>query len=362
MKLTNEQYFVLLASGKLDRLLLKKLSGASCNSLIACQALYGASGFTVRPARLKVGMRHGFVKLWRSSLDTDIWKNVKAWRVFEWCLLNAKYKEESDVLGDQAIVLQPGQLVATNSTIAKECGLSLRNVRTAMSLLGHESVMKLTCKTTNKGTVITVCNWATYQSEENQNDTPTDKQTTNKRQTNDTPYNKEKKERSKETTPPTPQGAGSVCDFEMQFDPVTASVLEAWQQQRERRGLAFVADKKTRQAAGEAARLLHGNSLTLEQLKTAMGNLLADPEARERYTLRGLVNNVSQWLKPRAAPSKAPASRQDPKRNFSGRCSCGQEMSKAMQISSSEITEKCQKCGNWVDLRRELPATESAKA
>ncbi len=97
----------------------------------------------------------------------------------------------------------------------RELHLSIRNVRTCLSTL--VKIKNLTIKSTNKFSIITICNWNIYQNTEFENDKQSDKQVTNKRQTSD---NKQEHKECKEykeynTSSPKKTGDGYSPGFLM---------------------------------------------------------------------------------------------------------------------------------------------------
>jgi len=136
-------------------------------------------------------MHRGFVKLWRKSNDTEIMKNHKLWTFWCWCLIKASYKEHSIIVGNTEVILEPGQFIFGRNKASDELGLSQQNIRTFLKTLQkHE---KVTIKSTNKFSIISVTNWGTYQDKENQIN-----QQTNKRLTNDQQTTNHKQERLRE--------------------------------------------------------------------------------------------------------------------------------------------------------------------
>lgn len=81
-----------------------------------------------------------------------------------------------------------GEFVTSLKTITEETGLTIRKIRTSTNRL--KSTSEMTIKSTNKYTIITICNYDTYQcndEDERQTERQTerqsnDNQTTNKRQ------------------------------------------------------------------------------------------------------------------------------------------------------------------------------------
>jgi len=79
------------------------------------------------------------------------------------------------MIGNQQITLQPGQFIFGRRKASKEIGLSERQTRTCIDSL--KTMENLTIKTTNKFSVVTVVNWASYQVSE---DKTTRKTTSNR--------------------------------------------------------------------------------------------------------------------------------------------------------------------------------------
>lgn len=120
-------------------------------------------------------MERGYVKLWRKSLNGGILGNQKLWTFWCWCLLKATHKQIKQMVGFQEVLLEPGQFIFGRKKAAKELKISERSIRTIiLNLKKHE---KLTIKTTNKFSVITIVNWELYQSE---NTKSTSKSTSNR--------------------------------------------------------------------------------------------------------------------------------------------------------------------------------------
>jgi len=92
-----------------------------------------------------------------------------------------------------------GQLITSLASLKDQTGISIRSIRTCLSRL--KSTQELTIKTTSRYTLITICNYSTYQTREPANDTPPDTPATSHRQTNDNKQEgKElKNEKKKET-------------------------------------------------------------------------------------------------------------------------------------------------------------------
>ncbi|MBN2178229.1 MAG: conserved phage C-terminal domain-containing protein [Deltaproteobacteria bacterium] len=123
-------------------------------------------------------MNRGWIKLYRRSLDSGILRNHNVWVLFTYCLLKASHKQRKAIIGNQEIILEPGQFIFGRRVAARETGLSEREVRTGLDILKNWKI--LTIKTTNRFSVITIVNWGTYQGGESEDDPQNDQQPANK--------------------------------------------------------------------------------------------------------------------------------------------------------------------------------------
>ena len=142
------------------------------------------------------GYGSGFVVTHRSKLKWEWFTQPLTAHLFEFLILSANYKAKQW----QGITINRGQCITSISSICEKTGLTARQARTSLKRL--ESTGEIKVKTTNRFTMVTVCNYSKYQLTEKQSD----KQTTNKRQTNDKQTtttnkgNKGNKENNKDNT------------------------------------------------------------------------------------------------------------------------------------------------------------------
>ena len=116
--------------------------------------------------------------------------------------------------------IQAGSFVTSYNTITKETGLTLAETRTCITKL--KKTGELTSKTTNKYTLISLCNWEKYQSHGEQSNKQNDKPTTNEQQMNNkrTTTTKEIKEKKE-----TKEGKERESDTQSKIPP-DLSVIE----------------------------------------------------------------------------------------------------------------------------------------
>ncbi len=107
-------------------------------------------------------MSSGYIKLHRSLLTHPIMANADLLKFWLWCLMRANHKQADVLVGYTTVRLQPGQFIFGRNSAAAQTGYSPQNIRTFVRTL--EKLENLTKESTKTYTVLTVCNWDTYQS------------------------------------------------------------------------------------------------------------------------------------------------------------------------------------------------------
>jgi len=132
-------------------------------------------------------MHRGYVKLWRKSFDSGMMTNANLWLFWTWCLLKASHKKTKVLVGFQEVELNQGDLVFGRQKAAAALNFSERTVRSCLETLKNSK--QIAIKTTSKYSIISIINWDTYQSIDNesgqQNDQHSDQQTTSRRPASD---------------------------------------------------------------------------------------------------------------------------------------------------------------------------------
>lgn len=113
---------------------------------------------------------NGFIKLSRSILDWQWWGKDGHAQLFVYLILRANYEYSCW----QGVKIERGQLITSYDKIAKDNGLSVQNVRTIIKHL--ISTGEITFKSTNKYSVITICNYDSYQSRNDETNKQSNKQ------------------------------------------------------------------------------------------------------------------------------------------------------------------------------------------
>lgn len=118
----------------------------------------------------------GWILLHRRFLEWEWYDDINTKVVFLHCLLRANFEDKKY----QGMIIKRGQFVTGRDKFAKEVSLSPQKIRTCWDKL--KSTGEITVKSTNAGSIVTVCNYNTYQDKPKKNnqritnDQPTDNQ------------------------------------------------------------------------------------------------------------------------------------------------------------------------------------------
>ena len=124
----------------------------------------------------------GWIKLHRKFLKWEWFDDSKMIKFFIYCLLRANYEDAKW----QGQIIKRGSFISSLKNISIDTNFSVQQVRTLISKL--KSTHEITSKSTNTYTLITICNFESYQVEnivEQQANQQTNQQTDNKRITNE---------------------------------------------------------------------------------------------------------------------------------------------------------------------------------
>ena len=117
----------------------------------------------------------GWLKLYRSILDSAVFQDAEVLKVWIWLLCNVAFEQHDTICYGKVIHLKPGQIATGRKKIAQCTDLSENKVYRALTAL--KSLGNIEIKSTNKYSIITVVNWDKYQDENG-------KRTANEQQTN----------------------------------------------------------------------------------------------------------------------------------------------------------------------------------
>ena len=105
-------------------------------------------------------MSGGWIKLYRKFLEWEWYTDSKMVHLFIHLLLSASIEQRKW----KGIVLERGQLATTYPELSEVSGISVKSCRTALQRL--EDAQIIGRQTTNKFTIITICNFESYQAKE----------------------------------------------------------------------------------------------------------------------------------------------------------------------------------------------------
>jgi len=147
----------------------------------------------------------GWVKVHRKIIDWEWFKDDKAFKVFMYLIMMATHKTTKF----RGIELKAGDLVTGRKKIAADCGITEQSVRTALEHL--KSTKDITIETTNRFSIISVCNYETYQIKETDNNQHSNQPATNQQPTNNhIQEGKEVKEVKKDQEPIGDESPGEI--------------------------------------------------------------------------------------------------------------------------------------------------------
>lgn len=137
---------------------------------------------------------NGWIKLHRDFTKFEWYQDANTVRLFLHLLVTANYRKAKW----QGNTIDRGQLITSHGNLANDLGLTIQNVRT--SLLKLKKSENLTIKSTSKFTLISICNYGTYQSEDSPTNTPANRRLTDDQQTanNQLTTNKKNKKNKEE--------------------------------------------------------------------------------------------------------------------------------------------------------------------
>lgn len=105
-----------------------------------------------------------YIKLFRKILNSPIFENEKALKVWIWCLLKATHKEREQLVGKQIVHLEKGQFVTGRKKASEELKMNDRTIYDYFKLL--EKLQMISINSNNKFSIVTVEKWEDYQVEE----------------------------------------------------------------------------------------------------------------------------------------------------------------------------------------------------
>jgi len=119
----------------------------------------------------------GWIKLHRRFLEWEWYDDANTLRLFLHCLLKANHKDKSY----RGNLIKRSTFVTSLEVLAFELNMSVQNIRTSLGKL--EKTGEINRQSNRVGTLITVCNYDAYQSEETEINKPSNKEATDDQHT-----------------------------------------------------------------------------------------------------------------------------------------------------------------------------------
>ena len=105
----------------------------------------------------------GWIKLHRKSINNPLFKKLKVWHYWQYCLLKANHETQIIIWNKKEMMVERGSFITGRKKAALETGLTEKAVRYAMeTLVNLGMIQKRASKSTNKFTYLTVCNYNKY--------------------------------------------------------------------------------------------------------------------------------------------------------------------------------------------------------
>ncbi len=140
----------------------------------------------------------GWIKLYRQFLEWEWFTRAEMVQLFLYFLIKANHEPARW----RGIDIKQGQFITSLDRISRETGLSVQTIRTSINRL--KSTNEITVESTNRNTMITICNYSIYQeqkAEDNKQNNipsniPSNNQTTNEQQTDNKQLTTNKNEKN----------------------------------------------------------------------------------------------------------------------------------------------------------------------
>ena len=112
-----------------------------------------------------MGTDGGWIRLFRDSLNSQVFHSTVLWHVWSWCLLKAAWKPTWTSVptgrGTTEVELQPGQFICGRKQAAISLDMNENTFRGALQKL--EKIGNITRQPTSHYTLVSVCHWDEYQ-------------------------------------------------------------------------------------------------------------------------------------------------------------------------------------------------------
>jgi hypothetical protein len=133
----------------------------------------------------------GWVKLHRKILDSRVFLNKGLLKLWIYCLCRANHKKNwvgiSTGRGEAEVEVLPGQFIFGRKTVAEELEMSPSTLYDRMQKL--KGMKNINIQSNSHYSIVSICNWETYQQGENKKQQASNRQATGKQQASNTDNN-----------------------------------------------------------------------------------------------------------------------------------------------------------------------------
>lgn len=124
----------------------------------------------------------GYIKLHRQLIESQVFANQTALKIWVWCLLKASRKERYFPLkigkGSTTVKILPGQFIFGRFKAEEELNIDGSTIYRWIQKFKSEKFDMITIEANNQYSVISICNWSSYQSEKSEIEQPMSSQRT----------------------------------------------------------------------------------------------------------------------------------------------------------------------------------------
>jgi len=113
-------------------------------------------------------MENGYIKLWRKSLDSEVFMDSDLLQLWLYCLVRASYKGGWVPVvtgkGQTRVFLKPGQLIFGSKQAGRDLGKNWNTTYRRLKTL--EKMGNVQTQNCHQFTIVTICKWSIYQNAE----------------------------------------------------------------------------------------------------------------------------------------------------------------------------------------------------
>lgn len=145
-------------------------------------------------------MKDNWIKLYRQILDSEVFANPIALKIWIWCLLSANHKKKSVPIstgrGETIVNCDKGQFIFGRFKAEEQLNISGSTIYRWMEKFSSEKMGMLALETDSHYTVVTVLNWASYQGETTHHRTSNEQAMVKQRKSNGQPTDTTKNDKN----------------------------------------------------------------------------------------------------------------------------------------------------------------------